>query len=106
MTFGLNMGDLRAREGRMDELHAPSAWLTIDQIELMSPAASKQSRADCEAISKLKLKAKVRLASRVSILLSITAGLDVDPHPLPHERCKDRRSDRRGRSVSHSATMV
>lgn len=31
-----------------------------DQIELTSPAASEQSRADCEAICKLGLKAKVR----------------------------------------------
>lgn len=30
------------------------------QIELTSPAASEQSRADCEAICKLGLKAKVR----------------------------------------------
>ena len=29
------------------------------QIELTSPAASEQSRADCEAICKLGLKAKV-----------------------------------------------
>jgi homocitrate synthase len=33
-----------------------------NQIELTSPAASEQSRADCEAICKLGLKAKVRQA--------------------------------------------
>lgn len=33
---------------------------TLNQIELTSPAASEQSRADCEAICKLNLKAKVR----------------------------------------------
>jgi hypothetical protein len=32
------------------------------QIELTSPAASEQSRADCEAICKLGLKAKVSAA--------------------------------------------
>lgn len=32
---------------------------TLNQIELTSPAASEQSRADCEAICKLNLKAKV-----------------------------------------------
>jgi hypothetical protein len=31
------------------------------QIELTSPAASEQSRADCEAICKLGLKAKVKI---------------------------------------------
>lgn len=31
---------------------------TLNQIELTSPAASEQSRADCEAICKLNLKAK------------------------------------------------
>lgn len=31
---------------------------TFNQIELTSPAASEQSRADCEAICKLNLKAK------------------------------------------------
>lgn len=31
----------------------------VDKIELTSPAASEQSRADCEAICKLGLKAKV-----------------------------------------------
>lgn len=38
---------------------------TLNQIELTSPAASKQSRADCEAICKLNLKAK---AGRVHVL--------------------------------------
>lgn len=32
------------------------------QIELTSPAASEQSRLDCEAICKLGLKAKVGVA--------------------------------------------
>lgn len=32
----------------------------VDYIELTSPAASEQSRRDCEAICKLGLKAKVR----------------------------------------------
>lgn len=32
---------------------------TLNQIELTSPAASEQSRADCEIICKLNLKAKV-----------------------------------------------
>jgi homocitrate synthase len=32
----------------------------VDYIELTSPAASEQSRKDCEAICKLGLKAKVR----------------------------------------------
>lgn len=31
----------------------------INQIELTSPAASEQSRADCEAICQLNLKAKI-----------------------------------------------
>lgn len=31
----------------------------VDYIELTSPAASEQSRLDCEAITKLGLKAKV-----------------------------------------------
>jgi homocitrate synthase len=31
----------------------------VDYIELTSPAASEQSRRDCEAICKLGLKAKV-----------------------------------------------
>ncbi len=31
----------------------------VDYIELTSPAASEQSRLDCEAIAKLGLKAKV-----------------------------------------------
>ena len=34
----------------------------VVQIELTSPAASEQSRADCEAICKLGLKAKVGAA--------------------------------------------
>lgn len=38
---------------------------TLNQIELTSPAASEQSRADCEAICKLNLKAK---ACRVHVL--------------------------------------
>lgn len=33
----------------------------VDYIELTSPAASEQSRKDCEAICKLGLKAKVRI---------------------------------------------
>jgi homocitrate synthase len=38
---------------------------TLNQIELTSPAASEQSRADCEGICKLNLKAKAR---RVHVL--------------------------------------
>lgn len=41
---------------------------TLDQIELRSPAASEQSRADCEAICKLNLKAK---AGRVHVLMDL-----------------------------------
>jgi hypothetical protein len=37
------------------------------QIELTSPAASEQSRADCEAICKLGLKAKVSVVDLSSI---------------------------------------
>jgi homocitrate synthase len=33
--------------------------MCLEKIELTSPAASEQSRADCEAICKLGLKAKV-----------------------------------------------
>lgn len=41
----------------------PEPMLTWNlKIELTSPAASEQSRADCEAICKLGLKAKVRTA--------------------------------------------
>lgn len=37
----------------------------VRQIEVTSPAASEQSRADCEAICKLGLKAKVGRARSV-----------------------------------------
>lgn len=48
----------------MDYVGALASFGTVDptnyvQIELTSPAASEQSRKDCEAISKLGLKAKV-----------------------------------------------
>lgn len=66
----------------------------LKQIELTSPAASEQSRADCEAICKLNLNAKV---GRVHPLYEALGnqGLDFDPHSVPHGRRKDSRSNRR-----------
>lgn len=40
------------------------------QIELTSPCASEQSRADCEAICKLGLKAKVRIFVMIIMMVS------------------------------------
>ena len=53
------------------------------QIELTSPAASEQSRLDCEAICKLGLKAKVCCQCRSSI---ISRNTDSD-QILTHIRC-------------------
>ena len=50
---------------------------TRKQIELTFPAASEQSRADCEAICKLKLKAKVKVAC---ITAHLPAKGIVDPN--------------------------
>ncbi|CAG8983971.1 hypothetical protein HYALB_00008832 [Hymenoscyphus albidus] len=46
----------------------------VDYIELTSPAASEQSRSDCEAICKLGLKAKV--GNAVEILTHIRCHMD------------------------------
>ena len=61
--------------------------LTLDaQIELTSPAASEQSRADCEAICKLGLKAKVGLfdCEKFPLWRLKIIAPDFDTYPMPY----------------------
>jgi homocitrate synthase len=54
--FGVEYVRLLQMESLLNCMHVAE---TPKQIEVTSPAASEQSRADCEAICKLQLKAKV-----------------------------------------------
>jgi homocitrate synthase len=70
----------------------------VDYIELTSPAASEQSRRDCEAICKLGLKAKI--LTRESPISAVYPNSNSSPRltpptrrPLRHARCQARRRD-------------
>lgn len=71
----------------------------VDYIELTSPAASPQSRADCEAICKLGLKAKVLCHIRCNMddaKIAVSTGVDginmcigTSPQLMKHSHGKD-----------------
>lgn len=57
----------------------------VDYIELTNPAASEQSRKDCEAISKLGLKAKILTHTRCTMSdarIAVETGVDGSHHPF------------------------
>jgi homocitrate synthase len=71
----------------------------VDYIELTSPAASEQSRLDCEAICKLGLKAKILTHVRCNMSdakLAVSTGVDgvdvvigTSSHLMEHSHGKD-----------------
>ncbi|KAI1113767.1 HMGL-like-domain-containing protein [Nemania sp. NC0429] len=71
----------------------------VDYIELTSPAASPQSRADCEAICKLGLKAKILCHIRCNMddaRIAVSTGVDginmcigTSPQLMAHSHGKD-----------------
>lgn len=71
----------------------------VDYIELTSPAASEQSRKDCEAIAKLGLKAKILTHVRCNMSdakLAVETGVDgvdvvigTSSHLMEHSHGKD-----------------
>jgi len=71
----------------------------VDYIELTSPAASEQSRLDCEAICKLGLKAKILTHVRCNMndaRLAVSTGVDgvdvvigTSSHLMEHSHGKD-----------------
>lgn len=71
----------------------------VDYIELTSPAASEQSRQDCEAICKLGLKAKILTHVRCNMSdakLAVSTGVDgvdvvigTSSHLMEHSHGKD-----------------
>ncbi|KAI9678269.1 MAG: Saccharopine dehydrogenase [Caeruleum heppii] len=71
----------------------------VEYIELTSPAASKQSRVDCEAICKLNLKAKIlthirchmddaRIAVRTGVD-GVNVAIGTSSHLMEHSHGKD-----------------
>lgn len=63
--------------------HTKHILISCSQIELTSPAASEQSRADCEAICKLGLKAKVGITD-FRICIFILTSIDSYSHQMPY----------------------
>jgi homocitrate synthase len=58
----------------------------VDYIELTSPAASEQSRLDCEAICNLGLKAKMAVATGVD---GVDVVIGTSSHLMEHSHGKD-----------------